>query len=1108
MLLYAWGITDFMDQLSLPGFELLGKIGQGGMATVWKARQLSLDRLVAIKVLSPRLASDPADVERFHAECRSAAMLKHPGIVQVYDAMVHKGLYCLIMEYVAGESLGSRIRRKKRMTEDEVLFVLEHVAQALAYAWKTTGLIHCDIKPDNILIDSDGSIKITDLGLATTLGGMSLITQTEEIMGTPQYMSPEQISGAPPLDTRTDIYSMGATVYQMLTGAMLFEGAADDAVLDLQLKGHVPDILDAVPGLSSRMAWMTEKMLSRKRENRHADWSAVTADVERLMRHGFPAPPFPAPGASVMSRSKRRQKPHNTPPPQTASVLPSPASASETFIRILLFLLVVAALAATTFFLLKSRPPAPASPPPAPVIRSAPAPIIPAAPAVSESERRYADMFEFARDWCQKNPQRYQEALDQFDRVARETKGSKYALMAMEATRSVKQARETAIGELMGRLKTAADALGEQRKYEDAALLYDRYTGLLNSETHRKRAEAAKAWRDLAAHEQSALQTRDRDARLALGALLDESASLLVQGKLPESIAALAAAGSREELLPLMGELTPALELARKAAAMDQKILDSFARQAGQEVTVQLLSGPKTLIIGEVGGGIVHGDQKVSVGEGVAAASVKIRFSLEDVTLRERIQRMGADTEPDVALLKGCLAARNRSFSDARAYLTRIPGDFGVRLLAALERREAESQAAPAAPEAAAAKADPALPDTRPPAGAGESLSAIAFSTALAEANSGLTADDIQCEENSQQQVLKATVRSRYLQNLEPFKKIAASLEELTIPQNQAANTAPLAALTRLLRLDLSESAISDLSPLKDLKLNALILNATRVKDLTPLRNVPLRELEIANTRVYNFDPLRGIPLTRLNVANTQFSDMSAIRDMPLTDLNISGTKVFDFLTLRRFQLVAFQAYDTPFKDTSLLADMPILDLNLANSKVSELTPLRRLPLRSLTLSDTMVKDLSPLRDTKLVQLRVDNCKIKDLSALNGLPLTSLAINGTLVDDLAPLRGMALVELEAANTSVSDLGPLEGMPLTRVVITNVRVNSLRPLSRSPLIELHCEGTKPESLQVLRNVPLEVLYCDLRPGQMGFGLTQSFPHLRDLNGSPPFHRNPN
>ncbi len=1073
------------------------------MATVWKARQLSLDRLVAIKVLSPRLASDPADVERFHAECRSAAMLKHPGIVQVYDALVHKGLYCLIMEYVAGESLGSRIRRKTKMSEDEVLFVLEHVAQALGHAWKSAGLIHCDIKPDNILIDADGSVKVTDLGLATTLGSMNALAQTDEVMGTPQFMSPEQIAGTPALDSRTDIFSLGATVYQMLTGKMLFEGTADEAVLDLMLKGQVPDVLDLTPSLSSRIAWMTEKMLARDREHRHADWSAVTADIARLMRRGYPAPPFPASGGSVMKRSNRRLKPHQPAPPPTTALDKAPGSSAETVMRTLLVIGILAALAVSAYFIFRPRP-APRLPimPPRAVQASVSKP---AAPPVESAEKRYAEMFEFAKNWWQANPERYQEALDQFDRVAKATKDSKYSLMALDAIRSIREARQAALQGVMASIRADAAKMGQARQFAEAAELFENYSGKMAAETARDRRAEAQRWREKAAEAHQTRQTQESEARLAFEGILDEAAASLLQNRLEEAAQRLAAAESRPEVQPLLAELKAVTALARTAAAMNQKIADSFTRQAGQEITVHLQSGPKTLVVDAVRNGAVFGDQKVSVGEGVAAALIKIRFSLDELAPRERLQRMGPDTEPDVALFKGCSSLRNGGSADARRFFSTLPEPLGPRLLAALERREAEAAAAQQA-EPAVTPPPSAEPSAAVPAD-GIRPSPDAFTTLLVDANPGLKSSDIKSETDNQGNIVRLECKSSHLQNLEPLGKLASSLESLSIPDNQAGSLAPLAGLSRLRRLDLAGSVVVDLAAIKDLRLESLNLNNTRVKDLSPLRGMPLLELEIADTRVSIFDPLRSFSLTRLNLAKTPFSELSVLRDMPLRDLNISGTKVFDFISLRRFpQLAVFQAADTGFKDPSLLAEMPLVELNLANTKLNDLSALRRIPLQNLNISGTPVKDLSPLQGQKIEQLRFNNCRIKDLAPLAGLPLKVIAFSGTPIEDLTPLRGLALTEFEAANTGIGDLSALEGMPLSRVILSNTKVTSLKPLARAPLTELRCEGLKPECLAVLRSPDLEILYCDLRPGQMGqMGLFQAFPRLKELNGYELFRR---
>ena len=312
------------EALHIENFELINLLGQGGMATVWKARQSSLDRLVAIKVLSATCATDPADIARFRAEARAAARLKHPGIVQVYDANFTNGSYYFVMEFVAGYTVGEWIRRKERLTEHDALAVAESVGAALDYAWTSFGIIHCDIKPENIMIDADGTVKTADLGLARAIVSMHSREQEQEVLGTPAYMSPEQVNGQP-IDCRADIYALGATMYHMVTGHPLFAGEdADDAVMQKQLAGTVPSPLREAPALSPGLVLLLSRMLAKDRAHRPPDWKAVMAGL-RCVRDGIPLPgQEPPPGASTifldaneteaLRQAAKERKAHSTPP--------------------------------------------------------------------------------------------------------------------------------------------------------------------------------------------------------------------------------------------------------------------------------------------------------------------------------------------------------------------------------------------------------------------------------------------------------------------------------------------------------------------------------------------------------------------------------------------------------------------------------------------------------------------------------------------------------------------------------------------------------------------------------------------------------------------------
>ena len=291
----------------LPNFEVLGLLGRGGMASVWKARQISLDRYVAIKILSSSFATDPEDIKRFRMEARSAAQLKHPGIVQVYDANFSNGVYYFVMELVDGYTMGELLRRKGIVGVEDALTVAESVAVAMDYAWSHYQMVHCDIKPDNIMVDCDGTLKVTDLGLcrSVTLVKNENKGNADEILGTPAYMSPEQVYGSEKLDCRSDIYELGATVYHMVTGRMLFQGKTDDEMIHCHVdKSQAPDIRDFSPHAGSAFALLLEKMLAKDLNHRHRDWKVLIADLNRV-REGHP--PWPAllpPFGSSMKRNK------------------------------------------------------------------------------------------------------------------------------------------------------------------------------------------------------------------------------------------------------------------------------------------------------------------------------------------------------------------------------------------------------------------------------------------------------------------------------------------------------------------------------------------------------------------------------------------------------------------------------------------------------------------------------------------------------------------------------------------------------------------------------------------------------------------------------------
>lgn len=298
-----------MNYPDIPGYRIQGVIGEGGMGTVYLATQLSLNRKVAIKVLPPYLAGNESYLMRFRHEARAAARIRHPNIVQIFDAGEHGGIYYFVMEYIHGETSGDRVARKGRLDEESALLIAESVAVALEYAWDRAQLVHRDVKPDNILIDEDGTVKLSDLGLAKTVDRLSPgITVGRAMIGSPHYCSPEQAQGYDDVDCCADIYALGATLYHFLAGQPPFADTPGISAMVKKLTEHMEDIADLNPAVSVNTAWLIEKMLARDKKMRHQSWHEVLDDMDEVI-HGRPPCSEPVrEGASTMRRGKRRLK--------------------------------------------------------------------------------------------------------------------------------------------------------------------------------------------------------------------------------------------------------------------------------------------------------------------------------------------------------------------------------------------------------------------------------------------------------------------------------------------------------------------------------------------------------------------------------------------------------------------------------------------------------------------------------------------------------------------------------------------------------------------------------------------------------------------------------
>src|SRR6185503_6753770 len=259
--------------------SLLSKIGQGGMGTVYKATQGSVNRTVAIKIMSAQATSEPTYVARFLKEAQAAGTLNHPNLIAAIDAGAAGGYYYFVMEFVTGKSCRDLVNASGPFDEKTALLVALQMADVLGHIHQHK-MVHRDIKPENILLTPDQIVKLCDLGLAkSTAARDQALTQEGLTVGTPYFMSPEQIRGEKDVDIRADLYSLGATLFFLVSLRYVFEGKSAAETMSMHLKQAVPDVRRWAPAVSEDFAHVIHKLLAKDRAERYQTPADLAEDL-------------------------------------------------------------------------------------------------------------------------------------------------------------------------------------------------------------------------------------------------------------------------------------------------------------------------------------------------------------------------------------------------------------------------------------------------------------------------------------------------------------------------------------------------------------------------------------------------------------------------------------------------------------------------------------------------------------------------------------------------------------------------------------------------------------------------------------------------------------
>jgi serine/threonine protein kinase len=280
-------LSNGRTPLVLGDYVLLDRIGAGGMGQVFKAKHKHMDRLVAIKLISEAMTKDASAVQRFQRELKAAAKLVHPNIVQAYDASVQRGVWYLVMEYVEGRDLAEMLATDGPFDSERAVDLVRQASRGLAFAHHK-GIVHRDIKPANLLLDRTGTLKIMDMGLARIEDNPTIegLTQTGQVMGTVDYMAPEQAIDTRSADARADIYSLGCTLFRLLTDQNMYDGATLVQKLMAHQNSPTPSLQQLRPDVSTPLAAVFEKMVAKRPQDRLQTMEDVEEALSGLIEQG------------------------------------------------------------------------------------------------------------------------------------------------------------------------------------------------------------------------------------------------------------------------------------------------------------------------------------------------------------------------------------------------------------------------------------------------------------------------------------------------------------------------------------------------------------------------------------------------------------------------------------------------------------------------------------------------------------------------------------------------------------------------------------------------------------------------------------------------------
>jgi hypothetical protein len=703
------------------------------------------------------------------------------------------------------------------------------------------------------------------MGLSKSMEDEEVLTLAGEVMGTPNYMSPEQIDGANDVDLRADIYSLGATLYHVLTGHMPFQGSSVMDVLRKQAKAELADPRSFKPALSEHCVSLLQIMLAKQREDRQADWATVVTDMDAVLHGRPPTTKLPAAGQSVLIRRGQGGPQAGKLPAATktpAGLTPKPATGipaqtdNKTGLWIGVGAVVVGLLVVAGVFVAKQQAEAER-------VRQREAAAAAARQQAqneqAQREKQRADLWQVAADFAQANPDAFDQAIGNFTDIQRQCGNTKYEMLARNEIARLHAAKSNAMTKAYAALVSRARVLVEQKDYTAAANIVARYQGPFAADLKVARAILEKRYRTLAAEAQAQLSQAEREQAERRQQTLNAVAEAVLAGE---------PAKARQLCQPLLAETAPAGDrvlFQRLAASLEQVatadklLLAAFAAEQDKLQDLTLDGAKMRLRIIGVRGENLQIERPKGVGW------VGGEITLAQLALEEKQTRLTGKLEPTAMRLWAGLVLLKASQFDRALEQFKNTGELAAPLQEKME----------GARKTLFARALATLPPE-------EQVRRVLGE--LKSLNAGFDGRGAHKVENGQ--VTELVLNADNLTDLAPLAGLKG-LRRLSCSGSNAARRGQLASLAPLAGLPLttlcvSNTLVADCAPLKGMPLTTLYCDGTPLNDLVPLAGLKLVALTCNGTSIRDLAPLEGMPLLMLGCAQTGVTDLTILKTLPV----------------------------------------------------------------------------------------------------------------------------------------------------------------------------------------------------------------------------------